>query len=518
MAEERLQYTLELNTRATGTGAKQTADDMQRLARINEQANDKARVSEFAYYDLDKAIGQTNRSTATYTAGQTQVQTSTRNSAQALLMFSQGFEDAQYGIRGVLNNIPGLIFAMGGGAGLAGAISLAAVGLSQIIPLFQKTKEESNLLKEALDSVKDSAGELEEIRFQQAAENIDNLKERADALKQKWDDTTEAQKNFSTSALENAGELAEAERGIADALGEQVDKYKELQEIAAQEAAKRQLATQQAVDAEKQKLVAAEEAVTNAADYFQLQSQRGDIEKANLVAQQGQVEALREQRAELEKIAQQRTTSDDPGRQLLGAIFPKTLPLTDAAKDAREQLADPVFKGILEEAEGRLDKLESLVDSLTKDGGIITRAENAFLAAQTQLTDLSGAVGIEIDRLQTSLAKSDLVARSKTVAETREQEVKDLAAAVSQIESSSQAGIAAKETIAAAAADGRITAAESQQLAQASVQLIGQIQAGLATAGTNTTETLSLLRTIATRDQQTRRELAELRRMIAELQ
>lgn len=49
------------------------------------------------------------------------------NSATAVLEFSRAFEDAQYGIRGVLNNIPGLIAALGGGAGLAGVISIAAV-------------------------------------------------------------------------------------------------------------------------------------------------------------------------------------------------------------------------------------------------------------------------------------------------------------------------------------------------------------------------------------------------------
>jgi hypothetical protein len=53
-------------------------------------------------------------------------------------------------------------------------------------------------------------------------------------------------------------------------------------------------------------------------------------------------------------------------------------------------------------------------------------------------------------------------------------------------------------------------------VAQASVQIIGQIQAGLATAGANTTEILALLRSTATREAQTRRELAELRRMIEE--
>jgi hypothetical protein len=54
------------------------------------------------------------------------------NAGGAVLEFSRAFEDAQYGIRGVLNNIPGLVAMLGGGAGLAGIISIAAVAGTQL--------------------------------------------------------------------------------------------------------------------------------------------------------------------------------------------------------------------------------------------------------------------------------------------------------------------------------------------------------------------------------------------------
>lgn len=54
------------------------------------------------------------------------------NAGAAVLEFSRAFEDAQYGIRGVLNNIPGLIAMLGGSAGLAGVISLVAVAGTQL--------------------------------------------------------------------------------------------------------------------------------------------------------------------------------------------------------------------------------------------------------------------------------------------------------------------------------------------------------------------------------------------------
>lgn len=47
--------------------------------------------------------------------------------ALGFLALSQAAEDAQYGIKGVLNNIPQMVMGFGAGAGVAGALSLAAV-------------------------------------------------------------------------------------------------------------------------------------------------------------------------------------------------------------------------------------------------------------------------------------------------------------------------------------------------------------------------------------------------------
>lgn len=50
-----------------------------------------------------------------------------RNGGMGMLELSRAFEDAQYGMRGVMNNIPGIVQSFGGSAGLAGAASFAAV-------------------------------------------------------------------------------------------------------------------------------------------------------------------------------------------------------------------------------------------------------------------------------------------------------------------------------------------------------------------------------------------------------
>ena len=79
------------------------------------------------------------------------------NAGAAVLELSRGFEDAQYGIQGVLNNIPGLIIAMGGTAGLAGALSLAAVAGSVLWGQFGKgaktAKGETEDVKDVIEGM-----------------------------------------------------------------------------------------------------------------------------------------------------------------------------------------------------------------------------------------------------------------------------------------------------------------------------------------------------------------------------
>ena len=78
---------------------------------------------------------------------------------RSLLEFSRAAEDAQYGIAGVVNNIPGLVSSLGGGSGLVGIISLAAIGVAQLVKNWDS-------LASAFGGghVKTQAEEMEELR------------------------------------------------------------------------------------------------------------------------------------------------------------------------------------------------------------------------------------------------------------------------------------------------------------------------------------------------------------------
>lgn len=82
--------------------------------------------------DLDTAARRTSRGGFADVSGATDSRRS-GSAGMSLLMLSQAIEDAQYGFRAIVNNIPGIVMALGGSAGLAGAASIAAVGINQLL-------------------------------------------------------------------------------------------------------------------------------------------------------------------------------------------------------------------------------------------------------------------------------------------------------------------------------------------------------------------------------------------------
>lgn len=92
------------------------------------------------------------------------------NAGRAVLELSRGIEDLQYGIGGVLNNIPSLVMALGGGAGLTGVISLLAVGINQLVKNYMpdweggvaKVKEKHEKLTDAVKAEIEAIKKLQE--------------------------------------------------------------------------------------------------------------------------------------------------------------------------------------------------------------------------------------------------------------------------------------------------------------------------------------------------------------------
>jgi hypothetical protein len=78
-----------------------------------------------------------------------------------ILETSRLIEDAQYGMRGVLNNIPGLIMSFGGGMGLAGVVSIAAVAVSVLGKGFLELAMGADTTAKDMESLKKRTEEYE---------------------------------------------------------------------------------------------------------------------------------------------------------------------------------------------------------------------------------------------------------------------------------------------------------------------------------------------------------------------
>jgi hypothetical protein len=89
-----------------------------------------------------------------------------RDVGYAALEASRGIEDLQYGLGGVINNIPGLVLALGGTAGLTAAISLLAVGVNQLVKHWDDLAglfEKRNPFPSAADDAKEFTKELDHV-------------------------------------------------------------------------------------------------------------------------------------------------------------------------------------------------------------------------------------------------------------------------------------------------------------------------------------------------------------------
>ena len=134
----------------------------------------------------------------------------------AALAFAYFADDAQYGLRGIMNNIPQLALMLGLGSGLAGAISVAAIAVNFLWEKFGGAKEaaaktdEAKKRTEELTTAINAASESASQMFQQSFDvYLNGLREATDL----WD----KQKSHISEALTYQNELAKAEQAAAQA-------------------------------------------------------------------------------------------------------------------------------------------------------------------------------------------------------------------------------------------------------------------------------------------------------------
>jgi hypothetical protein len=129
-----------------------------------------------------------------------------RTAGMSVLYLSQAIEDAQYGVRSILNNIPMLVMSLGGGPGLAGVASLAAVAISQLVEHWD-----------------DLTKLWSQNQTQTEAQNMEKLGKAIATTREEMDKMVEAEKQLReqrAKLVEAPGaEQAARAKGVAEAFG-----------------------------------------------------------------------------------------------------------------------------------------------------------------------------------------------------------------------------------------------------------------------------------------------------------
>ena len=192
-------------------------------------------------------------------AAQVKAATSTRNTGQAMLTTGRAVQDLQFGIAGVLNNIEGLVVALGGTAGLAGVLTLVGVGISMLLPLLRSQADESanaaaetrklaidadnaaeSLRKEAASF---GASEAAAAKYRQRMAELETAHDKANSVLQQRQKLLEATKTAELSLMD-----AQADKDIA-----QVEESRQRGVIDDQEAERRKAKINADRDAARQK-------------------------------------------------------------------------------------------------------------------------------------------------------------------------------------------------------------------------------------------------------------------------
>lgn len=167
--------------------------------------------------EAKQKIDSLNKSTDQLDKGSQKAAKSIKNMGQSTLQAAYFFDDLQYGIKGILNNIPGLVIGFGGGAGLAGVLSLATLAGAKLYEWLSSTEEKSvdltKKLEEEREAFKKLKEEVDEISRQNNNEQI--LRAAIDSAK-KIADYRKEEANTLKYSLDYRKELIALESGIND--------------------------------------------------------------------------------------------------------------------------------------------------------------------------------------------------------------------------------------------------------------------------------------------------------------
>jgi len=192
------------------------------LGRIHDESGKFVKVSAEERAGLKERIKIQQQDTVTTTgavAAKKELGKSSSNSAMGILALSNAFQDAQYGMAGMINNIPLIVTGMGLGMGVAGAVQAAAVGVQILTKNFdifgvkaEEAREKAGELAAEMMGAADKA-------YKEAAsvEALAAARENQAAAMAKVDEAYKTTIALSDKAMKQAQEERDAQVSLIDA-------------------------------------------------------------------------------------------------------------------------------------------------------------------------------------------------------------------------------------------------------------------------------------------------------------
>jgi hypothetical protein len=375
MANKKVQ--IQIDTKATGSGAKQTIADLNKVAAAAEQTE--ARTTKAAIKGGSKK---------SQIAGQIGLQVqdiavqAQAGTAATTILAQQGSQ--LLGIFGPTGAILGGILAIG---------SAAAGVFLKMGDDTQTAAEKADKLKDALEEVKKNAEKLKSSEIDMGRQAVDEAITLVNTLRQAYEQAEAAEQKYSDSALQNVEALRIAEVELRRLRGEEIN------EIA--EAGARQEYNQKLVEQKReQELRAAEErkaaALQEQSDAQELLRSRAHaliVGQEELDQRIAQLEALRLQKAELEKIAAQRITPGSTGGYAT-SVKPRKTPAALTAETALGGM-DAQFQQL----QGQIDALSK---ATTEQGGELY---NGLIQAAQKLADAQAKLPAALQTFEAEAAR-----------------------------------------------------------------------------------------------------------------
>lgn len=407
MANKKVQ--IQIDTKATGNGAKQTSDDLKKLGTTADQVASKANTA---------AAGVSRAASARAAQVGFQVQDiavqAQSGTAATTILAQQGSQ---------------LLSAFGPtGAILGGILAIGSAATGVFLKMgddVESVEQKAEKLKEALEFVRENAEKLNSERIDMSRKAIEESIQLADLLRQSFESVQKAEQQASENALHNAEKLRLLQVEIRRLKGEEVDEVAELTKQTEYQIAVAEQARQKQIQAEQEKAQAALQQQQSLQDALSQSGQLLVAEQANLDAKIKQLEALKEQKKELEKIAKS-TAPISPSGMLMTAGGAAASTQNLAAKQAKQTLAATPFEAQIQQLEGQINDLAKQTQGpLYQD---VLQAAQALRDAtavlpqvmqetQIQIEEINKAQDIQVLTTQLSGIKQKEIENAKAVNE-----------------------------------------------------------------------------------------------------